>query len=94
MTQGKLIPVVHLHELFGVTRAAEDLAESLLVTVEEEHHQCCLLVDDLLGQQQVVIKTLGEMMGSIKGVSGGAIMGDGHVSLILDIPGIMEMARC
>jgi two-component system, chemotaxis family, sensor kinase CheA len=93
MTQGKLTPVVRLHELFGVTRAAEDLAESLLVTVEEEHRQCCLLVDDLLGQQQVVIKTLGEMMGSIKGVSGGAIMGDGKVSLILDIPGLMEMAR-
>ena len=94
MTQGTLSPVVRLHELFGVTKTTEDLTESLLVTVEEEHHHCCLLVDDLLGQQQVVIKTLGEMMGSIKGVSGGAIMGDGHVSLILDIPGLIEMARC
>ena len=94
MTQGMLTPVVRLHELFGVTKTADDLTESLLVTVEEENHRCCLLVDDLLGQQQVVIKTLGEMMGSIKGVSGGAIMGDGRVSLILDIPGLMEMALC
>jgi two-component system, chemotaxis family, sensor kinase CheA len=93
LTQGMLVPVVRLHELFGVTKSAEDLTDSLLVTVEEEHHRCCLLVDDLLGQQQVVIKSLGEMMGSIRGVSGGAIMGDGRVSLILDIPGLIEMAR-
>ena len=93
LTQGKLVPVVRLHELFGVTKSAEDLTDSLLVTVEEEQHRCCLLVDDLLGQQQVVIKSLGEMMGSIKGVSGGAIMGDGRVSLILDIPGLIDMAR-
>ncbi len=93
LTQGKLVPVISLHELFGMTQTSKGITESLLVTVEEDQHQCCLVVDDLLGQQQVVIKTLGEMMGSIKGVSGGAIMGDGKVSLILDIPSLMEMAR-
>ena len=93
LTQGKLVPVIRLHELFGMTQTSKDITESLLVTVEEDQHQCCLVVDDLLGQQQVVIKTLGEMMGSIMGVSGGAIMGDGKVSLILDIPSLMEMAR-
>ena len=93
LTQGKLVPVIRLHELLGMTQTTKAITESLLVTVEEDQHQCCLVVDDLLGQQQVVIKTLGEMMGSIKGVSGGAIMGDGKVSLILDIPSLMEMAR-
>lgn len=93
LTQGRLLPVLRLHELFGVTKTDEDLAESLLVTVEDEDQRCCLLVDDLLGQQQVVIKSLGDILGSIKGVSGGAIMGDGKVSLILDVPGLIEMAR-
>lgn len=61
--------------------------------VEDENDRCCLLVDELLGQQQVVIKNLGEMVGSVRGVSGGAIMGDGRISLILDIPELMDLAR-
>ncbi len=52
-----------------------------------------MLVDELLAQQQVVIKNLGESLGRVKGVSGGAIMGDGRISLILDIPGLIELAQ-
>ena len=92
-TQGELVRVVRLHRLFSVPDAAEDLAHGLLVMVEEENDRCCLLVDELLGQQQVVIKTLGELVGSVRGVSGGAIMGDGRISLILDIPGLIDLAR-
>ena len=79
--------------MFGTRPLKENPTESLLVVVEEDNRKCCLLVDELLGQQQVVIKSLGEMLGRIKGVSGGAIMGDGRVRLILDIPGLMEMAQ-
>ena len=50
-------------------------------------------MDDLLAQQQVVIKNLGEALGRVRGVSGGAIMGDGKVTLILDIPGLVELAQ-
>ena len=92
-TLGELVPVMRLSELFSVPDAAEDLAHGLLVMVEEDNERCCLLVDELLGQQQVVIKSLGEMMGSVRGVSGGAIMGDGRISLILDIPGLIDLAR-
>jgi two-component system chemotaxis sensor kinase CheA len=46
-------------------------------------------VDELLGQQQVVIKSLGAGLGQISGISGGAILGDGNVSLILDVPGLI-----
>jgi len=49
------------------------------------------MVDELLGQQQVVIKGLGGI-GTVKGVSGGAIMGNGRVSLIIDVPGLLETA--
>ena len=93
MIRGDLIPMVRLYELFGVKPSSEDPTESSLVTVEEEGKRCCLLVDELLGQQQVVIKNLGEALGSVRGVSGGAIMGDGKISLILDIPGLMELAQ-
>jgi len=91
--RGKPLPLVRLYELFGIVPIIEDTTESLLVIVEEDGKKCCLLVDELLAQQQVVIKSLGEGLGKVKGVSGGAIMGDGKVSLILDIPGLMELAQ-
>ena len=93
MVCGQLIPVVRLYKLFGVVPKSEDVTESLLVIVEEGSERCCLLVDELLDQQQVVIKNLGRDLGKVKGISGGAIMGDGKVSLILDIPGLMELAQ-
>ena len=91
--QGDLIPVVRLYKLFGVVPTTEEPTESLLVVVEDDGRKCSLLVDDLSGQQQVVIKSLGDGLGRVKGVSGAAIMGDGKVSLILDVPGLMNLAR-
>ena len=90
--RGQLLPMVRLYKLFGIAPTSENPADSLLVVVEEDESRCCLLVDELLSQQQVVIKNLGEGLGKVKGVSGGAIMGDGRISLILDIPGLIELA--
>ena len=93
LVQGKLIPIIRLHRLFNIVPGTEDPTESLLIVVEDKDNKCCLLVDELLDQQQVVIKSLGEGLGKVKGISGGAIMGDGRVSLILDIPNLMELAH-
>lgn len=90
---GEILPLLRLYRLFGVESATKDPTKALLVIVETDSKKCCLLVDQLLSQQQVVIKTLGDGLRNIKGVSGGAIMGDGKVSLILDIPRLMEMAQ-
>jgi two-component system chemotaxis sensor kinase CheA len=51
------------------------------------------MVDELLGQQQVVIKSLGQGMAKVAGVSGGAILGDGRVGLILDATGLLQLAE-
>ena len=93
LERGELIPLVRLYDLFGVVPTTEDATEALVVVVEEDNKKCCLLVDDLLAQQQVVIKNLGDALGRVKGVSGGAIMGDGKVTLILDVPGLVELAQ-
>jgi two-component system chemotaxis sensor kinase CheA len=93
MVRGELMPMVRLYKLFDQVPTTEDPTEALLVIVEEENKKCCLLVDELMGQQQVVIKSLGEQMANAQGISGGAIMGDGRISLILDVPGIMELAQ-
>ena len=61
------------------------------MVVESKGRRRALMVDELLGQQQVVIKALGPVFGSVAGVNGGAILGDGRVSLILDVEGIMTL---
>ena len=79
------IPVIRLHNRFGVDDAKTDLSEGLLVVVEEGGRRAGIFVDDLLGQQQVVIKSLETNFMKIGGIAGATILGDGTVSLILDV---------
>lgn len=92
MVREKLLPLLRLHRVFNVTPRFQNPADGLVVIVQDDQKRCCLFVDELLGQQQVVIKTLGDRLGQVPGISGGAILGDGNVSLILDIPGLMRLA--
>ena len=89
---GDLLPMARLYNLFGVEPSSKDPTEASLVVVEEDGVRGCLMVDELLGQQQVVIKSLGEGVGMVQGISGAAIMGDGRVRLIFDIPGLLKLA--
>lgn len=93
LVRGELLPLVRLHTLFGIQPDSHAACDGLIVIVEGEGTACCLFVDDLLDQQQVVIKGLGPRLGQVPGVSGGAIMGDGRVRLILDVPGLIKLAR-
>ena len=52
----------------------------------------CVLVDELIGKQEVVIKGLGGLFRNVRGVAGGAILGDGRVGLILDMAGLRRSA--
>jgi len=89
--RGYYLPIIRLHELFGIEPRTRVLDEGLVVVAEGEGHQRIgLFVDDLLGQQQVVIKSLEANYGHVEGVSGATILGDGSVSLILDIPGLIR----
>lgn len=85
------IPVIRLYQLFGIKPASEQLEQGLLVVVEAEGNKVALFVDDLLGQQQVVIKSLETNFKKVDGVSGATILGNGTVSLILDIAGLIEL---
>ena len=90
--RGDYVPVIRLHEMFGVTREPE-ASEGIIVVIEGDGRRAGLLVDDLLGQQQVVIKSLATNFGRVDGVSGATILGDGSVALILDLPGIIRRAN-
>jgi two-component system chemotaxis sensor kinase CheA len=86
------VPVVRLHEVFGVRSHAAELHEGLIMVVEGDGRRVGLFVDDLLGQQQVVIKSLETNFRRVDGVSGATILGDGAVALILDVPGLIRAA--
>lgn len=90
--RGDVLPMVRLHQLYNVEPKKYDPWEALILIVESEGQRCGILVDDLIGQQQIVIKSLGEQFRNVKGVSGSAILGDGRVGLILDVGGIMNLA--
>ena len=90
--RGDYLPIIRLHELFGVEPRARALHEGLVVIAEGDGRRVGLFVDDLLGQQQVVIKSLEANYGRVEGVSGATILGDGSVALILDVTGIIAAA--
>jgi two-component system, chemotaxis family, sensor kinase CheA len=88
LVRGRLLPVLRLYQRFGIAPRTEDPSQALLIVAESEGQPFCLMVDDLNGKQEVVIKSLGEGLGEVAGVAGGAILGDGRVGLILDMGGL------
>jgi len=90
MCHGQLLPLYSLAEVMGKKNTAS-LEDGIVMVVEEAGKRTGLLVDKIIGQQQTVIKKLGEGVGKIAGVSGGAIMPDGQVSLIIDIAETVKM---
>lgn len=91
-THGELIPLIHLSTIFNVNGAIENPENGIVIVLEDMGKRMGLLVDSILGQQQTVIKKVGDGIGKIKGVSGAAIMPDGRISLILDVSGIIRMS--
>jgi len=71
----------------------DDPSEALSIVLESNDKCCALMVDEIIGQQQVVIKSLGQGIGSLCGVSGGAILGDGRVAPIIDVAGLIVAAQ-
>jgi two-component system chemotaxis sensor kinase CheA len=88
----QVFPLLRLHRIFGVRARSEDPTEGLLVIVEHEGRQAAILVDELLAQQQVVIKSLERHFAKVRGVAGATVLGDGRVTLILDVPGLIALA--
>jgi len=87
-----LLPLISLGELFGLPHEG-DPCKATVVVIEDAGSQVGLIVDTLLGKQEVVIKSLGETFASVRGIAGGAILGDGRIGLILDAHGIVELER-
>ena len=85
--RGENMPLFRMNSLLGRNlKDAKTPSESIAIIVRVNSAPFAILVDDILGQQQVVIKRLGEELRHLSGITGGAILGDGKAALILDLP--------
>lgn len=94
MVRGQCYPILRLHELYRVNTEITRLTEGILIMVEQDSKSLCLFADELLGQQQVVVKTLPSYIKGIKrieGLAGCTLLGDGSISLILNIGGLLSI---
>jgi two-component system chemotaxis sensor kinase CheA len=90
--RGNCYPIIRLHEFYGVDTKVNDINEGILIMVEDEQISC-VFVDELLGQQPVVVKALPEyisMIKNIKGLAGCTLLGDGSISLIIDVGSVIN----
>jgi two-component system chemotaxis sensor kinase CheA len=88
-----LLPLASLADLLGFAETPANPSDRVAVVIEDDGWRVALLVDELLGKQEVVIKSLGGAFARVRGVAGGAILGDGRVGLILDAAGLMGLVR-
>ncbi len=92
VTRGRVLPVVSLARFF-YGQQPEDNGSCYVVEVRWGGTNLGLAVQRLLGRQEVVIKPLGRMVGEVPGISGGTIMGDGRVALIMDVASLVRALR-
>ncbi len=86
-----LMPLIRLHSYFDEEPKYRNPWEALLLVVTEGQNSYCLLADEIVGRQEVVIKSLGGLFKQLPGISGGAILGDGKIALIIDVKGIISL---
>ena len=89
---GRLLPLHRLNRRFGIVARANEPWEGIVVIVESSGKVFALLVDEMISKQEVVIKSLGAFLQGLAGVSGGAILGDGSIALILDPTTLLRAA--
>ena len=94
MIRGECYPIIRLQNIYNVENAITDLQEGILILVEADERRACLFTDRLIGQQQVVVKSMPNYFSSYNlkdiGISGCTILGDGSISLVLDVPSILN----
>ena len=91
--RGEYLPLVALHEVFALIPQSDRPEQGILIIVDTECGRAALFVDELLGQRQVVIKSLESNYRKVPGISAATIMGDGSVSMILDVSEVVRLAK-
>lgn len=93
MVRGQCYPILRLHEHYRIKTDITVFINGIFIMVEQEERKLCIFADQLIGQQQVVVKSLPEYINRIrkvKGIGGCTMLGDGSISLILDVAGLIN----
>ncbi len=96
MVRGQCFPIIRLHEIYHVKTKVTDFTDGIIIIVEQDNKTLCIFADGLIGQQQVVIKAFPAYIKNTKkviGLSGCTLLGDGSISLILDIAGLISSGK-
>jgi two-component system chemotaxis sensor kinase CheA len=91
--RGDYLPLIPLYKMFDIEPRFTDPSEGIVVILESEGRKAALFIDDLVGQQQVVVKNLESNYRKVAGISGATILGDGGVSLIIDVAALLRSSR-
>ena len=91
--RGTYLPMIRLYEVFVLQPEYTNPMKSILLILETEGERVAVMVDEILGQQQVVIKSMEQNFRKVEGIAGATILGDGTVGFILDVRGLLEIAR-
>lgn len=89
----EVLSLVHIGDIFEVERVFDSSEYAYVVVLGLAESKIGLIVDSLVGQEEIVIKSLGEYLKGIEGIAGATIRGDGGVTLIVDVAALMQMAK-
>lgn len=89
--RGECFAIMRLHELYKLKTDIKEIEDGIIIMLEDDGKTICLFADELIGEQQVVIKALPEYISRIKGTSGCTLLGNGYISLILDVSQLVNM---
>ncbi len=89
----EVLSLVHIGDIFEVERVFDESEYAYVVVLGLAESKIGLIVDTLVGQEEIVIKSLGEYISGIEGIAGATIRGDGGVTLIVDVAALMHMAK-
>ena len=94
MIRGECYPLIRLYELYDLDGAKTDLYSGIIILIESDGKCACLLADELIGEQQVVVKPFPPLLNNFNvkqnGMSGCSILGDGSITIILDVSNIIS----
>ena len=93
MLREEFIPVVRLHQLFGIKSKHTELDKGMLIVVKSGNLKIAMFIDEFLNQHQVVVKPLDKNFRSVEGIGAATVRGDGSIGLILDVMGIIEAQK-
>ena len=93
MLREEFIPVVRLHQLFGIEPKHQKLEDGMLIVVKSGNLKIAMFIDEFLHQHQVVVKPLDKNFRSVEGIGAATVRGDGSIGLILDVMGIIEAQK-